>query len=206
MYLHKSFRVHPPKTSGIPQHSMECYHKGDTDFRFDWIKIANNTPVRICSLIELFLISKNKTIFMYSGTLCKYVDGRKGGVAPPFPIIKYAPVYLDGRGRVLYPALIAGLVDDIVEPSFVVPANIGSSSDLTTIRNPKKILEDEFLVLPMQFLLRDGYANMDFTTQLNTALQKDKRTNDFLRANKAERKAMYTDLINTLERNTPEDE
>ena len=47
---------------------------------------------------------------------------------------------------------------------------------------------------------------MDFTTQLNTALQKDKRTNDFLSANKAERKAMYTDLINTLERNTPEDE
>jgi len=58
----------------------------------------------------------------------------------------------------------------------------------------------------MQFLLRDGYASMDFTTQLNTALQKDKRTNDFLKANKAERKAMYTDLINTLEKNTPEDE
>ncbi len=54
----------------------------------------------------------------------------------------------------------------------------------------------------MQFLLRDGYASMDFTRQLNTALQTDEKTNEFLRETKEGKKAMYDALIKTLNRNT----
>ena len=43
---------------------------------------------------------------------------------------------------------------------------------------------------------------MDFTKQLNTALQNDEKTNEFLRETKEGKKAMYDALIKTLNRNT----
>ena len=50
--------------------------------------------------------------------------------------------------------------------------------------------------------MRDGYASIDFTRQLNTALRTDEKTNEFLRETKEGKKAMYDALIKTLNRNT----
>jgi hypothetical protein len=33
-------------------------------------------------------------------------------------------IYLQGKGYTRYPALVADVVDEIAEPSFVVPANV----------------------------------------------------------------------------------
>jgi hypothetical protein len=51
----------------------------------------------------------------------------------------------------------------------------------------------------MEFLLRDGYEDMDFTTQLNnTTLQADKKTKNFLEGTKNGKKALYNGLKRSL--------
>jgi hypothetical protein len=50
--------------------------------------------------------------------------------------------------------------------------------------------------------LRDGYASIGFTRQLNTALRTDEKTNEFLRETKEGKKSMYDTLIKTLNKNT----
>ena len=123
---------------------------------------------------------------------------RNLGVSPPFPMIQYDMIYTSkGQGR--QSALIAQVVDDILEPSFVVPVNGGSRDFIRKYANDMVSLK--FLVLPMQFLLRDGYASMDFTAQVNTAISRDRRSRSFLIADKLGRRAMYTNLIQTLRTN-----
>ena len=200
MFLHKSFRVLPPKTTGIPVHSLECFYRSHMDFQFDWIKAYDNTPIQLCALIELRLGITNITKFMFSGLICEYVDGVNAGVSPPFPMIKYNMIFLPRKGLTKYPALTSDVVDEIIEPSFVVPVNVNSRNSI--LRDVKTMKEAKFLTLPMQFLLRDGYASMDFTKQLNTALQNDEKTNEFLRETKEGKKAMYDALTKTLNRNT----
>jgi hypothetical protein len=109
-------------------------------------------------------------------------------------------IFLPRKGLTKYPALTSDVVDEIIEPSFVVPVNVNSRNSI--LRDVKTMKEAKFLTLPMQFLLRDGYASMDFTKQLNTALQNDEKTNEFLRETKEGKKAMYDALIKTLNRNT----
>lgn len=201
MFLHKSFRVLPPNTSGIPVHSIECYYKSPSDFQFDWIKAYDDTPIQICALVELRISGNtNRSIFMFSGIICDYVNGINGGVSPPFPMIKYRMIYLPRKGNTRYPALTTDVVDEITEPSFVVPVNVASEHFI--IKDVKCMIDAKFLILPMQFLLRDGYASMDFTIQLNTALQTDKKTNEFLQETTQGKKTMYKALINTLYKNT----
>jgi hypothetical protein len=198
MFMHKSFRVLPPKTSGLPRHSFQCYYKSKSDFQYDWIKAYDNLPVQICALIEIkFRKPESTTIFMFVGITCNYIDGKKGGVSPPFPMIGYNMIYLQGKGYTKYPALVADIVDEIAEPSFVVPANVRPGDFI--LKDVKRMLDVNFLILPMEFLLRDGYEGMDFTTQLNnTALQADKKTKNFLEATKNGKKALYNGLISSL--------
>ena len=123
--MHKSFRILPPKTSGLPVHSIQCYFKSKSEFQYDWIKAYDDLPVQICALIEItFKNLNNTTIFMFVGITCKYIDGKKGGVSPPFPMIGYNMIFLQGKGCTRYPALVADVVDEIAEPSFVVPVNV----------------------------------------------------------------------------------
>ena len=198
--MHKSFRVLPPKTSGIPEHSIHCYLKSKSEFRYDWIKAYDNIPVQICALIEIrFQNPNSKTIFMFVGIRCQYIEGKKGGVSPPFPMIGYNMIFLHGKGYTRYPALVADIVDEIVEPSFVVPVNVWSGDFI--LKDVKKMLDAKFLILPMEFLLRDGYEGMEFTTQLNTALQADKKTKTFLQESKNGEKNMYRTLISSLNKN-----
>ena len=64
------------------------------------------------------------------------------------------------------------------------------------------MLDAKFLILPMmKFLLRDDYEGTDFTTQLNTALQADKKTKTFLQESKDGGKYMYKTLISSLNKN-----
>jgi len=198
MYLHKQFRVFPPTSSGISRHFLRCYHKNRDDFQFDWIKTNDDIPLQLYALIELSVGPKQK-IFMFSGFLGKYINGRNIGVSPPFPVIQYEMIYLPGKGRVQYPELVAQVLDDILEPSFVVPINVGSSDFI--VNDVKDMVFVKFHVLSMQFLMRDGYASMDFTAQLNTAISKDRTTCAFLKEDNLGRKAMYAKLIETLRMN-----
>ena len=111
-------------------------------------------------------------------------------------------IFLHGKGYTRYPALVADIdiVDEIVEPSFVVPVNIVWSGDFI-LKDVKNMLDAKFLILPMEFLLRDGYEGMEFTTQLNTALQADKKTKTFLQESKNGKKNMYRTLISSLNKN-----
>jgi hypothetical protein len=110
MFLHKSFRVLLPKTSGIPVHSIECFYRSHRDFQFDCIKAYDNTPIQLCALIELRLGNTNITKFMFSGLICEYVDGVNAGVSPPFPMIKYNMIFLPRKGLTKYPALTSDVV------------------------------------------------------------------------------------------------
>ena len=199
MYMHKSFRVHPPKATGIPPHYLHSYYNTSADFQFDWIKIDENQPVQLCALIELCFPNLEK-IFLFSGILGSYVSGIIHGVSPPFPTIQYKLEYLKGKGRILYPALIADKVDNILEPSFVVSVN-GGTCDFV-LKDSRAMSQARFLVVPMQYLLRDGYASMSFTDQLqNSAIHTDSTTRRFLSETKSGRKVMYNELIKSLQRN-----
>ena len=54
---------------------------------------------------------------------------------------------------------------------------------------------------PLQYLLRDGYSDMNFEDQLDNAIKTDAMTRKYLRSTKPQRKRMYTQLLQTLERN-----
>ena len=97
-------------------------------------------------------------------------------------MICYNMIFLQGKGYTRYPASVADALDEIAEPSFVVPINVQPGDFI--LKDAKKMLDVKFLILPMEFLLRDGYEDMDFTTQLNTALQTDKKLNNFLQETK----------------------
>jgi hypothetical protein len=186
-------------SSGISSHYLNSYYNSSKDFQFDWIKIDDNLPVQLGALIQLS-IGTQKNIFMFSGVLCEYVDGKNRGVLPPFPMIKYNMIYMKGMGRSLCPAVIAQVVDDILEPAFVVPVNGGCREFLS--KNTQIMAEARFLILPMQFLMRDGYTSMDFTKQLNlSSIRTDDKTRQFLQEDKYGKKAMYADLIKTLRYN-----
>ena len=114
-------------------------------------------------------------------------------------MIQYDMIYLKGKGQVRQPALIAQVVDDILEPSFVVPVKGGTRDFIRKYAND--MISLKFLVLPMQFLLRDGYASMDFTAELYTAISRDRTSRAFLTADKLGRRAMYSKLIETLRKN-----
>jgi hypothetical protein len=174
---------------------MSAFYNTSSDFQFDWIKIDDDRPVQLCALIELCFPTHK--IFLFSGILASYITGIIHGVSPPFPTIKYDMVHLEGKGRFLYPALFADKVDYILEPSFVVSVNGGTSDFILT--DTRTMIHARFYVVPMQFLLRDGYASMDFTDQLQyTSIHQDSTTRSFLHGTKHERKAMYNDLIKTL--------
>ena len=199
MYMHKSFRVHPHKATGIPPHYLHSYYNTSADFQFDWIKIDDNIPVQLCALIEL-CFPNLENIFLFSGIVGEYVPGIIHGVSPPFPTIKYEMVHLEGKGRFLYPALIADVVDYILEPSYVVSVNGGTCDFI--LKDTRVMTQARFLVVPMQYLLRDGYASMNFTEQLqSTVIHTDSKTRRFLNETKTGRKEMYNDLIKTLQRN-----
>ena len=199
MYMHKSFRVIPLKATGIPPHYLHSFYNASADFQLDWIKIDDNQPVQLCALIELCFPNLEK-IFLFSGILGSYVPGIIHGVSPPFPTIKYEMVHLEGKGRFLYPALIADVVDYILEPSYVVSVNGGTYDFI--LKDTRAMTQARFLVVPMQYLLRDGYASMNFTEQLqSTAIHTDSTTRRFLNETKPGRKVMYNELIKTLQRN-----
>ena len=88
-------------------------------------------------------------------------------------------------------------MDCILEPSFVVSVNGGTSDFILT--DTRAMNHARFYVVPMQFLLHDGYASMDFTDQLEyTSIHQDSTTRRFLHETKHGRKVMYNDLMKTL--------
>jgi hypothetical protein len=50
---------------------------------------------------------------------------------------------------------VADVVDEIAEPSFVVLVNVWPGDFI--LKDVKRMLDVNFLILPMEFLLRDGY-------------------------------------------------
>ena len=142
---------------------------------------------------------------LFSGILGTYVDGKQDSVLPPFPVIQYNMIYLRGHGNTKQPALIADVVDSIFEPAFVVPVEVDSRHYI--LKTPQLMSKVQFLVLPMQYLLRDGYGSMDFTEQLhNTSIRTDKDTQKCLRETKEGRKSMYAKLLDTLRSNDIEED
>lgn len=164
----------------------------------DWIKIEDNIPVQLCALVELTNTTTGLSTLMWVGLVCKYDEGVCNGVNPPFPVIKYAYEYLD-RTRRKRLCIMADLVDRIHEPAFVVPTNGGSENYFLV--HMQLMSMATFYVPPYQFLLRDGYGNMDFEEQVVSSIRTDKRTRKYIRSTPIGRKKMYEELIETLREN-----
>ena len=95
---------------------------------------------------------------------------------------------------------MADRVDRIDEPAFVVPTSGGS--DDFVLRDEKLMSQVTFYIPPLQFLLRDGYGNMDFVDHLLTSVRTDKMTRKFIKSSPPQRKDMYQKLIETLRQNS----
>ena len=200
MYLHRHFKV-DANCQGLGTFSINCFHKTDTDFQYGWIKIVNDIPVQIGALVQLEKISeigRSSNILMYVGIQCKYIDGHVHGVHPPFPVITYLMEY-SSRHRGIAPSVVADTVDGIYEPAFVVPIN-GGSEDYV-LKTTALMKNCRFYIPPLQYLLRDGYADMNFENQLNNAIRTDALTKKYLRSTQQQRQRMYTQLLQTLDRN-----
>jgi hypothetical protein len=106
----------------------------------------------------------------------------------------------------LVPSVVADTVDGIYEPAFVVPTK-GGSKDFV-LQRPALMQRSRFYVPPLQYLLRDGYSDMNFENQLNNAIRTDAMTRKYLRSTKEQKQRMYAQLLETLESNgdNPEDD
>jgi len=205
VYLHRHFKV-DANCQGLGTFTINCFQTNENDFQYGWIKIVNDTPVQICALVQLELetLEGFGNIFMYVGLQCKYIDGHVNGVHPPFPVITYAIEYTR-RGN-LAPSVVADTVDGIYEPGFSVPIRGGSKDYIS--ETPAQMQICKFYMPPLQYLLRDGYADMNFENQLNNAIRTDLMTRKYLRSTKEQKQRMYAKLLETLERNgdNPEQE
>ena len=104
------------------------------------------------------------------------------------------------------PSVVADTVDGIYEPGFSVPIRGGSKDYISEA--PAQMQNCKFFRPPLQYLLRDGYADMNFENQLNNAIRTDLMTRKYLRSTKEQKQRMYAKLLETLERNgdSPEQE
>ena len=60
----------------------------------------------------------------------------------------------------------------------------------------------KFYLPPLQYLLRDGYLDMNFENQLNNAIRTDAMTRKwYLLSTKEQKQRMHTKLLENLERN-----
>jgi hypothetical protein len=148
--------------------------------------------------IELTDTLTGLSILMWVGLVCIYDEGLCNGINPPFPVIKYAFEYID-RTRRKKLCIMADLVDRIHEPAFVVPTK-GGSEDFF-LQDLQLMSMVTFYIPPYQFLLRDGYGDMDFEEQLVSCIRTDKRTRKYIRSTPSVRKGMYDELIETLNQN-----
>ena len=159
----------------------------------------NDIPVQICALVQLEYdtLQGTASILMYVGIQCKYINGHANGVHPPFPVSTYSMEYTARRN--LTPSIIADTVDGVYEPAFAVPTK-GGSKDFV-LKTPALMQRARFYIPPLQYLLRDGYSGMNFEDQLDNAIKTDAMTRKYLRSSKPQRRRMYTELLQTLERN-----
>ena len=196
--MHRHFKV-DASCQGLGTFSLNCFKATETDFQYGWIKIVDDIPVQICALVQLEYDTHqgSASILMYVGIQCKYINGHENGVHPPFPVSTYSLEYT--RRRNLTPSIIADTVDGIYEPAFAVPTKGGSKAFI--LKRPALMLHARFYIPPLQYLLRDGYSDMNFEDQLNNAIKTDAHTRKYLRSTKPQRKRMYTQLLQTLERN-----
>jgi len=155
--------------------------------------------LQIAALIQLENTAKRTTVLMYVGIKCSYTDGSKRGVHPPFPVIVYDFIYTEQSRRNRVPSLVSDTVDGVFEPAFVVPTSGGSSGFI--MKTPAEMRRISFYVPPLQYLLRDGYANMNFEEQLHSAIRTDEITRRYLRSNEIQRHHMYNGLLQSLQRN-----
>ena len=185
--------------AALRKHSQRMHKKQ----KLDTLPSRATSPDACEDHVEIIMGTHN--VFLFSGILGTYVDGKQDSVLPPFPVIQYNMIYLRGHGNTKQPALIADVVDSIFEPAFVVPVEIDSRHYI--LKTPQLMSKLHFLVLPMQYLLRDGYGSMDFTEQLhNTSIRTDKDTRKYLRETKEGRKSMYAKLLDTLRSNDIEED
>ena len=148
-------------------------------------------------------MSKNVNIFVYIGRKCECVDGINKGVLPPFPVYKYS-LSINDHSRFQEPCLVCYKVDRIMEPAFVVQVNgTHSNTDLFTMSSVDN-MQARYYVIPMEYLLRDGGygGDMDFENASHDAIQMDKHTLQYLRANDEGRERMYKRLLDSLQKNS----
>ena len=190
LFLHKVFRVKPPSWVGLPHFSINCYQKNLRDFRFDWIINDNDMPIQVCALIEIYIGHRNESIFLYAGLVCDQVTEMKDKVINPFPLIKYS--FENGKRSL---KAVLGRVDTIAEPAFVVPTDIYEANYIKM--DIKLMKETYFCIVPLPFMMRDGYGDMDFTETLKIT----KTSKTYIDGSRNLREKVFDDLLRTLKRN-----
>lgn len=208
MYLHKFFKF-DASCYGFPLTYIYSVLNENETCRFDWVKVADNIPLQLCALVQIEEKCEGgttKSYLCYVGTLCEYVDGCKHQVEPPFPVVRYKTT--QNQLRVHSPDYQTGFVDDIYEPSCVIPVRGGSDDFI--LKDVQLMRKASFYVVPLQYLCRDSHNTMDLhlapgNKSLST-VRTDRETRGYLRRNAAGRKQLYADLLESLRLNEDTDD
>lgn len=203
MYLHKFFKF-DATCYGFPLTYIYSFLNENETCRFDWVKLADNVPMQLCALVQIEDKREGgttKSYFCYVGALCEYVDGCKNLVEPPFPVVMYKTT--QNQSRVHSIDYQTGLVDDIYEPSCVIPVRGGSVDFI--LKDVKLMRQASFYVAPLQYLCRDSPNTMDLHLDPRdkslSVVRTDKKTRRYLRCSAEGRQQMYGKLLESLQLN-----
>jgi hypothetical protein len=120
--------------------------------------------------------------------LANYCDARSI-VEAPFPTIEYcSKEVIKTKQRTLI--TLAKCVDSIMGVAFVVPTFYE--------KEPRNHFETTFYNVPIQFLMRGEFGDMDFEEQIRLCVSNDILSKKYLTADKTTKDTMLANLLRSL--------
>jgi hypothetical protein len=157
---------------GFPLTTLYCsnnHHNSEKRKRFDWILLQdekeNSYYAQLLALL-IMEIKNEQPIYLYVAVKCTKVEkikntkinkGKKQhrNIYIPFDIVSYD---VSKNGDLLF---VCDTVDSIIAPAFVVPDTIRLDSYFESNQRERNSLT--FTTIPMQFLFREKYSDLNDT-------------------------------------------
>ena len=196
MFFHKHIRlISDYKTNGIP-HSYICCDSSINRLRHDWIIDVEENPIHICAILSLYNTLNGVSKIVYIG--CETTNLHKAhitnrGIDSPFPVVHYhrARSPISHKTELVFRA---NMVDNIMQPAFIIPIRRNDPTE--------NLFEKRFFNVPFEFLMRDGFDDMNFEKNIETAVSTDAHARKYLNSDKETRKKLYQILLNSLQKNS----
>ena len=196
MFFHKHIRlISDYKTNGIP-HSYICCDSSINRLRHDWIIDVEENPIHICAILSLHNTLNGVSKIVYIG--CETTNLHKAhitnrGIDSPFPVVHYhrARSPISHKTELVFRA---NMVDNIMQPAFIIPIRRNDPTE--------NLFEKRFFNVPFEFLMRDGFEDMNFEKNIETAVSTDAHARKYLNSDKETRKKLYQILLNSLQKNS----